>query len=336
LHRDLPAMRQHRHRRAEFPPLLLLRSRRDSGGVPDQRGAHLPEMRGAAAPHRRRLRPSSGNLRVQGLLGTLHGAQREGSLPSVPQDLRHRRARRAQLLRAAPVGGRRARRPHRPGGRPLQAPRRVQPCTPRVLQPHARVAARPLPPARGSAVRPGVPEVRQRSPARFPPPAPSRRTDVRCAGAAPAEPRRLMDAILTLTGAWLTLLQLLEAVWRSDWIVIALKFFPFVLLFELPIQALVMLGGVRRYIEGRRTARYPLAYHPSVSCVITCYSEGADVQKTVRSLTEQLYDGPIEMLAVVDGAVQNRATLTALRALQSYVKARKLRRLEIVPKLQRG
>jgi poly-beta-1,6-N-acetyl-D-glucosamine synthase len=145
-----------------------------------------------------------------------------------------------------------------------------------------------------------------------------------------------MDAMLTLTGAWLTLRQLLEAVWQSDWIVVALKFFPFVLLFELPIQALVMLGGVRRYLEGRHTARYPLAYHPSVSCVITCYSEGAGVQKTVRSLTEQIYEGPIEMLAVVDGAVQNRATLAALRALQPYVNARKLRRLEIVPKLQRG
>ena len=145
-----------------------------------------------------------------------------------------------------------------------------------------------------------------------------------------------MDGMLTFTGAWLTLRQLLEAVWRSDWIVIALKFFPFVLLFELPIQMLVMLGGVRRYVEGRRTARYPLRYHPSVSCVITCYSEGADVKKTVRSLTEQLYDGPIEMLAVVDGAVQNRATLMALRDLLPYVNARKLRRLEIVPKLQRG
>src|SRR5437016_12212097 len=42
------------------------------------------------------------------------------------------------------------------------------------------------------------------------------------------------------------------------------------------------------------------------------------------------------MLAVVDGAVQNRATLAALRALGPYVNARKLRRLEIVPKLQRG
>ena len=145
-----------------------------------------------------------------------------------------------------------------------------------------------------------------------------------------------MDAMLTLTGAWLTLRQLLEAAWRSDWIVIALKFFPFVLMFELPIQMLVMLGAVRRYVEGRRTARYPLRFHPSVTCIITCYAEGADVQKTVRSLTEQLYDGPIEMLAVVDGAVQNRATLAALRALLPYVNARKLRRLEIVPKLQRG
>src|SRR2546430_15967170 len=41
-------------------------------------------------------------------------------------------------------------------------------------------------------------------------------------------------------------------------------------------------------------------------------------------------------LPILDGAVQNRVTLTALRALQSYVNARKLRRLEIVPKLQRG
>src|SRR5437764_1003251 len=148
LHRDLPAMRQHRHRRAEFPPLLLLRPRRYSGRVPDQRGARLPEMRGAAQAHRRRLRPSSRNVCVQGLLGTLHGAEREGSLPSVPQDLRHRGARRAQLLRAAAVGRGRARRPHRPGGRPLQASRRVQPRTPRVLQPHARVADRALAPAR--------------------------------------------------------------------------------------------------------------------------------------------------------------------------------------------
>src|SRR5205823_11675619 len=112
-----------------------------------------------------------------------------------------------------------------------------------------------------------------------------------------------MDTLLTLTGAWLTLRQLLEAVWHSDWLTVALKFFPFVLLCELPIQLLVMLGALRRYLQERRSARVPLSYCPKVTCIITCYSEGAAVQQTIRTLTEQLYDGQIEMLAVVDGAV---------------------------------
>jgi poly-beta-1,6-N-acetyl-D-glucosamine synthase len=145
-----------------------------------------------------------------------------------------------------------------------------------------------------------------------------------------------MDTLLTFTGAWLTLRQLLEAAWHSDWVLIALKFFPFVLLFELPIQLLVMIGGVRRHLEARRATRQPSLFQPRVSCIITCYSEGPDVQKTIRTLTEQLYDGQIEMLAVVDGAVQNRVTLAALRALQPYVNATPRRRLEVVPKVQRG
>jgi len=145
-----------------------------------------------------------------------------------------------------------------------------------------------------------------------------------------------MDTLLTFTGAWLTLRQLLEAAWHSDWFTVALKFFPFVLLCEVPVQLFVMLGALRRYLEGRHSALHPLQFRPRVSCVITCYSEGADVQQTIRTLTEQLYDGQIEILAIVDGAVQNRHTLVALRALQTYVNAVRQRRLEIVPKLQRG
>lgn len=145
-----------------------------------------------------------------------------------------------------------------------------------------------------------------------------------------------MDPLSTLGAAAFTLRQLLETVWHSDWAAIALKFFPFVLLFELPIQLLVMLGALRRYLAERSAARRAPPFCPKVTCVITCYAEGADVQKTVRTLTEQLYDGHIEMLAVVDGAVQNRHTLEALRALQPYVNAQRGRRLEIVAKLQRG
>ncbi|TLY79006.1 MAG: glycosyltransferase family 2 protein [Gammaproteobacteria bacterium] len=145
-----------------------------------------------------------------------------------------------------------------------------------------------------------------------------------------------MDAPFTFDGAWFTLLQLLHAALHSDWATVAVKFFPFVLLCELPIQLLVMLGALRRYLEERRSARVPLRYCPKVTCIITCYSEGTAVQQTIRTLTEQLYDGQIEMLAVVDGAVRNRATHAALQALVPYVKATRNRRLEIVAKLQRG
>ena len=145
-----------------------------------------------------------------------------------------------------------------------------------------------------------------------------------------------MDAPFTFDGAWFTLLQLLHAALHSDWATVAVKFFPFVLLCELPIQLLVMLGALRRYLEERSAARAPLTYCPKVTCIITCYSEGAEVQKTIRTLSEQLYDGQIEMLAVVDGAVRNRPTLAALQALVPYVNATRNRRLEIVAKLQRG
>jgi len=145
-----------------------------------------------------------------------------------------------------------------------------------------------------------------------------------------------MDAPFTFEGTWFTLCSLLHAALHSDWAAVALKFFPFVLICELPIQLFVMLGALRRYLEERNGTALRANYCPKVSCIITCYSEGTDVQKTIRSLTEQLYDGHIEMLAIVDGAVQNRPTLLALRALQSYVNATRRRRLEIVPKLQRG
>jgi cellulose synthase/poly-beta-1,6-N-acetylglucosamine synthase-like glycosyltransferase len=53
-------------------------------------------------------------------------------------------------------------------------------------------------------------------------------------------------------------------------------------------------------------------YYPRVSCIVTCYSEGKDVALTIRSVTEQIYPGVIEIISVVDGAVQNKETLSAM------------------------
>jgi cellulose synthase/poly-beta-1,6-N-acetylglucosamine synthase-like glycosyltransferase len=146
-----------------------------------------------------------------------------------------------------------------------------------------------------------------------------------------------MDILAHLAQAWMTLRDLTYSAWHADWLSVVAKFFPFVLLFELPVQAVVMIGGLRHHFARRRADAMPqIPYCPKVTCIITCYSEGADVRKTIESLTEQLYVGHIEMLALVDGAHQNRATADVLYSLVPYVNARANRRLEVVPKIQRG
>ena len=99
---------------------------------------------------------------------------------------------------------------------------------------------------------------------------------------------------------------------QQNWLELAWKIFPFVVVLEAPFFLLVTAGmvryGLRRHRPERQRERYP-----RVSCVVTCYSEGEDVRKTIQSLAQQLYPGHIEIIAVIDGAIQNRPTLLAAR-----------------------
>lgn len=144
----------------------------------------------------------------------------------------------------------------------------------------------------------------------------------------------MIDSSTTDT-AWRALATLMSGAVDGDPLQLVLKFFPFVLFLELPLLLVVMLG-VLRYRLLRPRADEEGLYSPSVSCIITCYSEGEDVQKTIQSLTEQQYSGHIQLLAMVDGAQQNVATLQALRRLEPYVAAFPRRSLIVVPKMQRG
>ena len=128
---------------------------------------------------------------------------------------------------------------------------------------------------------------------------------------------------------------LAESTQQQTWIEVALKFFPFVLLIELPVYMLVVAGiiryGLRQWRPHRQRERYP-----SVSCIVTCYSEGKDVEKTVRSLAHQVYPGQIDIIAVIDGAIQNVETLRAAYACAAEVAPLVGRRLIVLPKWQRG
>ena len=114
-----------------------------------------------------------------------------------------------------------------------------------------------------------------------------------------------------------------------------LKFMPFVLFFELPLS-LVVLMGVIKYSIFRRYEGERSPFFPSITCIITCYSEGRDVQKTIKSLTEQVYPGKIEMLAMIDGAAKNKLTYDSALEMADYVAGFKNRTLVVLPKWQRG
>jgi len=122
---------------------------------------------------------------------------------------------------------------------------------------------------------------------------------------------------------------------EQGWLEVALRFFPFVLLLELPLYLLVTAGIVRYGLREHRPDRQRERY-PRVSCLVICYAEGEDLRKTIHSLAQQDYPGFIEIIAMVDGAVQNRATLEAARGAASLVEGLPRRRLVVLPKWPRG
>jgi biofilm PGA synthesis N-glycosyltransferase PgaC len=119
----------------------------------------------------------------------------------------------------------------------------------------------------------------------------------------------------------------------------AWTFMPIVIIFEWPLHALTIAGLSKRWLRLRERDRtvdasvHPL---PRVSCIITCYSEGVDVIQTIRSLACQTYGGPIDIFAMVDGAVRNRETYRWASAMVPNVNAMANRELRVVPKWQRG
>ena len=126
----------------------------------------------------------------------------------------------------------------------------------------------------------------------------------------------------------------------NDVFIVLLKFFPFVLFLELPVYMFIFLGLVkgrfRETVDKRLNANVPRTYFPSVSCIITSYSEGEAVKKTIRTLTEQIYPAHVQLILIVDGAVQNKDTYEAATSMVGYVKSRAKRDIVVVPKWQRG
>ena len=116
---------------------------------------------------------------------------------------------------------------------------------------------------------------------------------------------------------------------------ILLTLMPLVIFFEIP-WTLFILVGIVRYKWERMHEGVRRDYFPSVSCIITCYSEGAAIKQTIRSLTEQIYPGKIQLIVLVDGAAANQETLRVAQSMSGYVNEFLNRKLLVIPKWQRG
>jgi cellulose synthase/poly-beta-1,6-N-acetylglucosamine synthase-like glycosyltransferase len=117
---------------------------------------------------------------------------------------------------------------------------------------------------------------------------------------------------------------------------VLLLLFPFFLLIELPVNLLVLTGIFRWYLRRLSVTPSQGRYTPKVSCIITCYSEGRDVEQTLQTLCEQLYPGHIELIPVIDGAAANQATMQAVRNFRIDPTLYPRRQLKPIAKWQRG
>lgn len=94
---------------------------------------------------------------------------------------------------------------------------------------------------------------------------------------------------------------------HSPWV--AVSILPLLILFELPLAAIVITGMVghlrdRGWGSAHDAQAMPERY-PSVSCLVLCYSEGEGVTASAESLLHQDYPGHVEVIMVIDGATAN-------------------------------
>ena len=122
---------------------------------------------------------------------------------------------------------------------------------------------------------------------------------------------------------------------NADFISGLLVLMPFVLFFEIP-WTLFIIWGMIKYTMQRAKEGPRRPYFPMVSCIVTCYNEGRDIEKTVFSLMEQIYPGMIQVLLVIDGASINIDTLKAATSMEKLVNKHSNRSLLVLPKWQRG
>jgi len=115
---------------------------------------------------------------------------------------------------------------------------------------------------------------------------------------------------LTIALAWLALSIRLSLPWVADlsrlvgglWAIGIITFIAYVPGF----MNAFLIATI--FLDRRPPRRVP-AFYPPVTVLVACYNEGANIERTVRSLAEQDYPGQMTVLVLDDGSTDDSAAL---------------------------
>ena len=112
---------------------------------------------------------------------------------------------------------------------------------------------------------------------------------------------------------------------------------PVLVFIEMPLYMLIIISFLKTICEETFLPKNKhLGYFPKVTCIVSCYNEGEAVGTTIKSLTEQIYKGMIEIFVIIDDAAENRETCEHARRAASECRGNIRRNIVVIPKKTRG
>ncbi|WP_299002018.1 glycosyltransferase [uncultured Shewanella sp.] len=109
--------------------------------------------------------------------------------------------------------------------------------------------------------------------------------------------------------------------------------FPLFILIELPFLILIFIGVLKWFKLSHKNDGDDF---PTISVIVTCYSEGDAIRTTIDTLVEQYYPNDIEIILVIDGVKQNIETYKTALFYKKKYKNRSMRKIKVLPKWYRG
>ncbi len=116
-----------------------------------------------------------------------------------------------------------------------------------------------------------------------------------------------------------------------------LYYFPFVLFLEMPFYMFTVAYSIKGWLTLHKQKGLKEVYTPLVSIVVTAYNETYDeLMVTFQSIGEQLYEGVIEVLIIVDNAAENEETVKLAKSIAKKFDNGLSRQFKVIEKMARG